>query len=273
MAALKYEVDKLDGVDAAFHSLYTQSGEKFILTGVEGVKPQGEFDKVYGGLTKERNDHKESKAKLQAWSALGTAEEVQAKLDRIAELETAAGGNLDEAAIEKLVSGRLVTKTAPLERTIAKLTADLAERDGVIGQYKTKDTTRAIHDNLRTALSKHEGFQQSAFDDAAMLAERMFTVDEDGRVVTKEGVGVTPGVDATVWLTEMQTKRPHWWGPSQGGGAGGNRGTTGVPGSNPFSKDGWNMTEQSKLVQSNRARAEQMARSAGTTIGGTRPLK
>lgn len=267
---IKAVVENLDDVPAQYHDLYTQQGDKFVLTGVDDVKPIDEFNRVYGGLTKERSDHKASKTKLDAWATLGTPEEVQSKLDRIAELEAAAGGALDEAAIDKLVTTRLSSRTAPLERTIQQLTASSSEKDQVIAQYRSKEQQRAIGDSLRAAISKHEGFQQTAFEDAVMLAERVFEVDEDGRVVTKDGMGVTPGIDAAVWLTEMQAKRPHWWGTSQGGGAKGNNGAGGG-GSNPYTHENWNVTEQNKLYTANAARAEQMAKSAGTTPGGMRP--
>lgn len=269
--AIKAIEDTLDNVPAQFHELYTETDGKFVLTGVEGIKPQQEFDKVYKGLGSERDSHKATKAKLDVWAKLGTPEEVQGKLDRIAELETAAGGKLDEAAIEKLVTTRLSSKTAPLERQVQQLTAQLGEKDTIIAGFSAEKTTRTITDHLRAAVAKQEGFQASAFEDAAMLAERVFTVDEDGRVVTKDNVGATPGVDAAVWLTEMQQKRPHWWGPTQGGGARGNNGGNNG-GANPFTAENWNMTEQGALVNSNRARAEQMAKAAGTTIGGPKPL-
>jgi hypothetical protein len=270
---LAYQVDSLDGIANHFHELYSEQNGKFVLTGVEGVKPLTEFSTVHTALGKERNEHKGTKAKLDAWAQLGTPEEVQAKLDRIAELEAAGGGALDKAAIDKLVEGRLNSTKAPLERQIQQLTGQLTERDTLLNQYKAKETTRTIHDGLREALKKHEGFQASAFEDAAMLAERMFEVSEDGRVVTKDGVGVTPGVDPAVWLTEMQNKRPHWWGPSAGGGARGSAGAGGTGGSNPFSRANWNMTEQAKLYRENPARAEQLAKSAGTTIGGAMPAQ
>lgn len=267
---LKATVDTLDDVAAHFHELYTENADgKFQLTGVEGMKPQLEFDKVHGGLAKERNDHKVTKAELAKWGALGALDEIQARLDRVTELETIAGGKLDEAGINKLVEGRLNSKTAPLERQIQQHAAAIAEKDALIGQFQAKETQRTIHDSLREALKKHEGFQPSAFDDAAMLAERMFELDDSGRVVTKDGVGVTPGVDAAVWLTEMQQKRPHWWGPSVGGGATGSK--TGGGGNNPFSFEHWNMTEQGKLMQNDPTRAAAMAKAAGTTVGGPKP--
>jgi hypothetical protein len=269
--AIEAIVDSLDNVPAHFHELYTEQNGKYVVTGVTGVKPVDEFNRVYTGLTKERDEHKATKGKLAAWASVGTVEEVQAKLDRIAELETAAGGKLDDAAINKLVETRMSSKTAPLQRQIDTLTAERAERDTLLEQYRAKDVQRNIHDNLREALKKHEGFQASAFDDAAMLAERVFTVDEDGRVVTKDNVGVTPGVDVAVWLAEMQAKRPHWWGPSAGGGAPGNRGAGTTGGTNPFSAEGWNVTAQGAMLRDNAVRAEQMAKAAGTTIGGPRP--
>lgn len=267
---IKAVEENLDNVPAHFHELYTEQGGKFVLTGVEGVKPLDEFNRVHGGLTNERNDHKKTKASLAAWAALGTPEEVQTKLDRIAELELAAGGKLDEAAINRLVETRLTSTKAPLERQISLLTQQIGERDTMLGQFQAERTTRTIHDNLREALKKHEGFQASAFDDAAMLAERVFEVTEDGRVVTKDNSGVTPGIDPAVWLTEMQQKRPHWWGPTQGGGARGS--SSGGSGSNnPFSAEHWNLTSQGALLRENPARAAQMAAAAGTTIGGPRP--
>jgi hypothetical protein len=271
--AIKAIEDNLDNVPAHFHELYTEQGGKFVLTGVEGVKPLSEFNTVHTALGKERNEHKTAKQQLAAWAAFGTAEEVQTKMDRIAELEAAAGGKLDEAAINKLVETRLNSTKAPLERQIQTLSTQLTERDNLLGQFKQEKTVRTIQDSLRDALKKHEGFQPSAFDDAAMLAERVFEVTEDGRVVTKDGVGTTPGVDPAVWLTEMQTKRPHWWGTTQGGGARGNTGGGTGGTSNPFSNAGWNMTLQGQMIRENRARAEQMARAAGTTIGGPRPAK
>lgn len=270
---IKTEVDTIEEVDEKYRDLYTAQGDKFVLTGVEGIKPLHEFAKVHSSLGKERTDHKATKAKLDAWAAFGTAEEVQAKLDRIAELEAAAGGKLNDEQINKLVDGRIGAKTAPLQRELDTTKASLAERDQIIAGYKAKDVQRSIVDSLRDALKKHEGFQATAIDDAAMLAERMFEVDEDGNVVTKDGVGVTPGIDMVVWLTEMQTKRPHWWGTSQGGGATGSKGNLGGGGANPWTAENWNATEQTRIYKENAQRAEQLAKSAGTTVGGLQPQR
>lgn len=270
--AIKAIVDKLDDVPEQYRDLYTEKNGKFELTGVEGFKTQADIDRVQSGLVKERNEHKETKTRLSAWGDR-KPDEVIAILDRVPELEAAAAGKIDENKINTMVETRISGKLAPVQRQVQTLTTQLGERDAIIVGFQQKERTRAIHDDVRGAISKTQGFQGSAAEDALMLAERVFEVNEEGKVVTKDGVGVTPGIDATVWLTEMQQKRPHWWGPTQGGGAGGSGGRPNGGGKNPWSHDGWNMTEQAKVYRENPQRAEQMATSAGTKLGGMRPVK
>lgn len=270
--ALKAVVEKLDDVQEEHRSLYIERGGKYELAveigGVEGVKSFTDFSKLQGALVKERADHKAIKDKFANFGDKDPAE-VLAQLDRIAELEAAAGGKLDEAKLGELVEGRLKGRIAPIERERDGYKAKLNELEGLVAQLKGKEVTRTIHDNVRDAVSKSQGFQSTALDDVLLLADRIFEIDEAGNVVTRDNVGTTPGVQASVWLTEMQTKRPHWWGPSVGGGSGGGRTTGG--GVNPWTNENWNMTEQGRIYTESPQRAEQLAKAAGTTIGGARP--
>lgn len=266
---LKVILDTLEGVENSYHNLYTEKDGKFHLTGVEGIKTQADIDRIQSGLVKERNDHKQTKEKYH-FLADRDLTEVQTMLDRYPELETLASGKGDQEAINKLVEARLNTTTAPMKRELDKMIKSNAEKDKLLEQYAQKERTRSIHDSVREAVSKQEGFQPSAVEDALVFAERMLEVTEDGRVVTKDGVGVTPGVDAAVWLLDMQQKKAHWWGPTSGGGSAGSR--KGMDTStNPWSAESWNMTEQSRLYLQNKPRAEQLAKAAGTTIGGMKP--
>lgn len=270
---LKAVVDKLDELDASLHQFYVEKNGKYELaveiTGIEGVKSFTDFSKLDGSLKKERNDHKDTKKKFEVFGDR-KPEEVLAALDRIPELEAAAKGNLDENKLNEMVEGRIKSKLAPLERQVTTLSKERDELKGEVDGFKGKERTRTVHDNVRDAITKAQGFQPSAVEDALMFAERMLEVNEEGKVVTRDGVGVTPGVDATVWLSDMQQKKAHWWGPSGGGGAGGNRGGANG-GSNPWTSESWNMTEQAKLYKENPTRAAQLAKAAGTSIGGQRP--
>lgn len=264
---LKAVVDNLNDIPEHFHELYTERNGKFEISGIEGLRTQGDVDRLQTALTKERNDHKGTKEKFSAFSNLDPQEVLQ-KLERFPELEEAAKGKLDDTKIEEIVNNRIKSRLSPVERERDTLKSQIAERDQIILSYQTKETQRTISDKVREAATTAKILPE-AFDDALLLAERVFELTEDGRVVTKDNVGVTPGIDPSVWFNELQAKRPHWWGPSAGGGASGSK----TPGgqTNPWSHEHWNLTEQGKILTSNRSRAEQLAKSAGTSIGGPRP--
>ena len=267
---LKIKVDSLDGLDQSFHDLYTkQSDNSYVLTGVEGLKTQADIDKVTQALVKERADHKAVKEK---YSLLGDHDPVDllAQLDRIKELETAAAGKIDEKKLEDMVEGRLRTKLGPVEREANQLKTQLASIMEENKALKAEKQRRIVHDAVRAAATTAKVLP-GAVDDALVYADSMFEITEDGRVVTRDQVGVTPGVDPTVWLTEMQQKKSHWWPASQSGNSSGFGSGGGGFGENPWSFEHWNMTKQAQILTENPQRAEQMARSAGTTIGGGRP--
>lgn len=265
---LKFKYTTQEEIPAEFQALYSNVGESWVLTGVTGVKTQDDIDRIQEGLRKEREDHKATKDILRSYQSIGDPEEVQIKLDRFDELESAAGGKIDESKLNEMVEARIKSRTAPLERQISKLTEERDSLSSSVTEFNQKEVRRTIHDDLRKAATTAK-VRDTALDDV-LLYESIFTVDEHtNRVVTKDGVGVTPGVDASVWLTEVKNNKPHWWPESKGAGANGGEGTGGV--ANPFTAENWNLTEQGKLITNDRTRAEQMARSAGTTIGGKKP--
>lgn len=267
--------DSLDNVPEELKSYYVQKGEKFEFSGIDGIRTQADVDRLTEALRKERTDHGGLKDKFRQFEGLD-ANEVRQKLDRIAELEEIAKGKgVDDEQIQRLVAAKLNSTTAPLLREKDKLAADLAAALETTGALASKLKVRDIRDAVLSVVTGAESklkLVSTAIDDVLMYAERHLDVDEDGRVVSRDGVGVTPGVSAEVWLQEMVQKRPHW-AISEGGGASGSGGSRYAGASNPFSKDGWNMTEQGALLRSDPKKAEQMARAAGTTIGGPRPLK
>lgn len=264
--ALQIIVEKLDDVDEKYHDLYTEKDGKFHLTGVEGMKTQADIDRLQTALSKERSEHKALKDRVKIFDGR-KFEDIQADLDRIPELEAAAKGDKN---VDELVEAKLRSKLAPVERERDKFAKELEEAKVTIGNYETATRVRKIHDSIRTAVGKQQGFQKSAIEDAVALGERLFEVLDDGTVVTKDNVGVVPGITAEDWLQERKNDKPHWWGSSQGGGASGSRGA-GSTGDNPWTNAGWNLTEQGKIIRQDPKRAEQLARAAGTKIGGPKP--
>jgi hypothetical protein len=274
---LKDTHDKLEDIPEQFQELYTEKNGRYELTGIAGVKTSADVERLQAALTKERNDHKATKEKLHVWDDYDH-DEIVKKLDLLPELEAAAKGKLDEAQIEEMVErrvkGTINSQLSPLERKIKQLEKENGELKTTNEMWVGKDRTRKVHDAVRKQLTEQKVLMD-AHEDALLLADRVFEVrEDDGAIVTKEGAGVTPGLDPAGWLTEMQDRRRHWWGESVGGGTVGSGGRGGGPlaGKNPFSAEHWNMTEQGRIYkQHGRDRAEQLAKAAGTSLGGPKP--
>ena len=270
MDPIELVYDSIDAVPEPVRALYEEKDGKAVLTKVNGLKTQNDINALNEALRKEREDHKLVKNALNPWNALGKKpEEIQAQLDRVAELEAAAGGKLDEAGITKLVESRLGQKTAPLERQLRENTTLLEtvtrERDEarqIISRRDMSDAVRSVASEMKVL--------STAIPDVELLAQTILERQEDGTYITKAGIpGVTPGVDVRTMLKDLQKSRPHWWPQSEGGGAGGGGGREG---DNPWSASNWNLTKQGDLIRTKgMAVAQQLAKSAGSTVGATQP--
>jgi hypothetical protein len=268
---LKATLDTLDELDESLHEHYKldEKSKKYVLD-LEGFDGLPAVRALKDESAKHRIKAKEATDKLTTFAALGDLDTVRAQLDRIPELEAAAEGKLDENKINSLVEGRIKTKLAPLERERDQLKTQLTEKDEVIKTYSVAETRRKVTTAVGKA-ARELKVVDSAVEDIEIIAERVFEVTEDGSVVTRDNVGTTPGLSVKAWLEDMQAKRPHWWGPSAGGGANGNGKGGGLGGPNPWTHEGWSLTEQGALLKSDRAKAERLAKAAGTSIGGKRP--
>lgn len=280
MPDLEAVYEKQDDIPEAYVDLFTERDGKFELTGVNGIKTQADFDRNKTNLDKERGDHKDTKDKLGGW--LGTfgddADPAQIKelVDKIPELEAAAEageGELPQERIDELVEKRVNTQTAQLNRQITELTDANTQKDELIAGYEASERRRTIHDAVRSAMVESK-VVDTAHEDVLLLAERVFEVTDANEVLIKDEVGAVPGATPQQWLQDMQEKRPHWWPASEGGGAGGS-GTPGggLRGDNPWTHDNWNMTAQGVYVREHgMEKATDMAKQAGTTVGGPKPL-
>jgi hypothetical protein len=266
--AFKMVLDSLDGLAAEVAAEYVEKDGKYVIQ-VEGMKTADDVAKVQTSLNAARASENALKQRL---SLLGDrkVEDVVAELDRIPELELAAKGKLDDAAIDQIVETRIKSKLAPVERERDTLKSQLTEKDQVIGQFTEKEKVRKIHRQVREA-AKATGMREEAIEDALLLSDRTLVLADDGVAVVKADFGFTEGLSPKDWLADLQSKRPHWWPDSEGGGAGGNRGGGGSMQKNPWSAENWNMTEQGKIYEADQARAETLAKAAGTTIGGPKP--
>lgn len=279
---ISYAKDKFEGeVEEGFRSLYTERDGNFVLTGITGLKTQTDIDRMQAGLTKERDEHKKTKDRFRPLQFGGHSivelndddlKNVIAAFDGYEELKTKAegAGKLNDEQIAQIVETRMKTKLAPVEREKLQLVEQLKTANEQVATFQASEKRRAITDKVREAATGAK-ISPSALEDALLLSERMFDIAEDGRVITKDGVGVTPGIEPDVWFSEMKPKREHWWPPSEGGGGRGGRGGNGGA-ENPWSAEHWNLTAQGKYAQQHgEEKAKQMAKLAGVTLGALRP--
>lgn len=260
----------LDEIDEKYHDLFEEKDDGFHLTGIVGIKTDDDINNLKTALQKERDEHKRTKNKFSVLAG-HDLEDVVTKLDEYEELKLKADGKVDDEKINQIVESRIKSKLAPVERERDSLKNQLTEKDSLIGEFQTKERKRKIKDVVTQAATKQK-IRPEAIEDVLLLGDVSLDIDEDGNIVTRDGIGVTPGVAPDVWLTELQDKRPHWYPESVGGGARGSRSGTG-PVSNPWTADGWNLTEQGRIVKENRVKADQLAKAAGTTLGGRKPEK
>jgi len=265
--AFKMVLDSLEGLPDDVAKEYVEKDGKFHIQ-VEGMKTADDVAKVQQSLNAARQEAQGFKAKL---AMLGDrkVEDVVTLLDRIPELEAAAEGKLDEDKIKQLAEARAKQLVAPVERERDTLKQQVGQAEQRIQEFETKENVRKIHRQVREA-AKSAGLLDEAVEDALLLADRTFELTEDGVAVVKQGTSFSEGLQPKDWLTDLQTKRPHWWGESSGGGAGGQRGAGGS-GKNPWTAENWNLTEQGKINRENPQRAETLAKAAGTTVGGQKP--
>lgn len=282
MAKLKAIYDKAEDIPEGFVDLYAERNGKFELTGIEGIQTQANVSRLEEALRKEKSDHKKARDDLSKFADINP-DEVHAQLDELAETKArleavTKEGKIDETKLEPVIEARIRKAVGPLERDRTQLTRQLSdaqkaveaankERDGL----KTTLTESSIERAIREAAINSK-LISTAIDDAVAQGVRVFEVAEDGVVITKDGVGVTPGIRAADWLKDMQEKRPHWWPQSVGGGAGANRGGPTNRADNPWSAEGWNMTKQGAVVRAQGMdKANAMAALVGSKVGDTRP--
>lgn len=261
-------------IPAEHKSLYTEKNGEWVLTGVEGIDTlEASVATLTKSLESERKAHKETKTK---YAALGDRdpEEVTKALEEIEVLraKAAAGeGKFDEAKFKKAVEDATATLRAEYTRKENAFRSKEGELTKQVESLVTERNRSRIHAAIRTAAVEAK-LRPTAIEDALIVGESNFQIDENGNVVARDTSGLMAGAGPKDWFAEMQAKRPHWWPESEGGGAKGGTmaGISFEGGVNPFSKEGWNLTRQAQFeAKHGPDKAQQAARLAGTKYGAT----
>lgn len=283
---LKTVYEKEEDIPEGYSDLYRERNGKFELTGIEGVKTQADIDRVQNALTKERADHKAVKEQLNAITA-GLGEIDPATVPAIIEERDALktqvesitkDGKLDETKVTERVNAAVTQAVGPIKRDLDAANRALeaqkkatADKEQEVANLQTANRQERIRNAIRDAAIAAKVLP-TAVDDAVLVGERMFDYTDDGKLVTKNDAGVTPGLDPKEWAKDMMERRPHWWPPSLGGGAGGGKGGGTTLKDNPWSPEGWNVTKQGQTIKEvGVEKANEIAARVGSKVGATKP--
>jgi hypothetical protein len=282
---LKTIYDTKEEIPEGYEALYTEKNGKWELTGVQGVKTQADVDRVSEALRKEKLEAKAAKEKLATFDGIvpeehhalvTTLEETKAQLEAVKK-----DGSLDETKLEPLIQARVKQQIAPVEREKASLQKQLEAKNTALAAKEAEAAT--LHQTIVTGqvertirdAAVHAKVLPHAINDVVMRGSRLVELRDDGSVITKDGVGVTPGLTPGEWLKDEMERSPHWWPVSVGGGAQGGgtaRGGEYAGSNNPWSKEGWSLTKQGQVVTKlGAAKAAEVAAMAGAKIGDTKP--
>lgn len=260
---LQAQYDNAGDVPSEFQSLYTEQDGVFRIQEIDGLVPASERDTLVSSLHASRNDTKQVKENLRQWTALGDLAEIQAKLDRIPELELAAKGS-DEETLKQRVEAAANARSAPLQRQLEELTGKFNEANQQIEQFHQEAVQRTISEDLRTHLGKLGITDPEAMRVAVEEGLRVHQIGEDGKVVTSDKYQ-TPGLRPEVWAKDLQKRMPFLWPGNEPGGARGGKGGH-QSGDNPWLTG--NITAQSTMMNSDPELAKQLYRQAGDKAKG-----
>lgn len=290
--ALKDVYDSADEIEEIYRPLYEEKEGKHVfktsLFDSNAVTDSKGIKKLKDEAGRYRLELKDHKTKAEAYSKFGDPTELQEKLDKIAELEAlaAAGGSKSKEAAEALAKTMTAAEKTKWEREIAPKLQAGEKAVQLVAHYEQAQAQQAIRDEALKAIN---GFKQGKLDpgaveDALMYAERHLIAEterdeETGLLViksirTKANAGVTEDIGADAWLSEMVSRKSHWLQGSEGTGANGSpRGKLDLSG-NPWTAENWDTGKQGQVVKTKGVTiAQEMAKVAGTTLGGMPPKR
>ncbi len=260
---------------------YVETDGVFVLD-VPGMKTQKDFDAYADALKKRFTDAGADFARKNGagLSRDDVLEVVEGALKKFAP----KGGTPpkgDGAGAGSGVPDEIATKLHDLERNVASLTEQNAkiqkERD--VALNTSRDTT--IRNSLTEAAAA-AGVAPEGVGNLVSLVKQNFEITQDGSVVTKldAGAGVSPNTPPADFFSTISRDKSFrmFWPKSVGAGAdGAGAGGPGAGGDlgkgNPWSKAGWNMTQQGKLFKADQKEAERLMQAAGVTLGATAPVR
>lgn len=245
---LPVTVDSLDSVDENLRGIYAETTDgKYQIRA--DIAFQSDFERVRDTLTKERTSNKELTSKVK---------DLQSRLDAYDGLDaTAVKGmrvELDNLKNNESDVNKIKSSKAELEIKFKELTTKFDELTKINETYLREKKTNTLREKARQALHQN-GMPDYAIDDGLMYAERMLEMADDGSVRVKHDNNLNSiypeGVTVETWAGIIKKNKPHLFGGSIGGGAGGSGSESAVfeDWTNTGMNGGINLTKLAKAIR------------------------
>lgn len=268
-------------IPKGLESYYNEADGKFLLD-VDGMKTQEDFDNYAEALKKRFTDAGSDFARRNgaALSRDDVLEVVEGALKKFGKAPPTDGDKSNGKGGGEQ-NGDVTARLHDLERDVASLTETntklQGERDAALSDSKGTTIRNALSTAAQKAKASPEGIQN-----LVTLIEPNFEVAQDGSVVTKLDAkgGVSPNQKPDDFFSQAARDAQYrmFWPASKGAGAdndtpGGGGGAGDLTATNPWSKAGWNITNQSKLYQSDKAESERLMQAAGVKLGAVAAVR
>lgn len=139
-------------------------------------------------------------------------------------------------AVAKEVDARISALKTDYEKQVQKATAEgNAWKDKATGLDTRLKRTHIDREVTAAVLNEASGAEPRALGDILTRAYAVFSVDDNGKLIAKDGEATIYGADGTTslqpleWLEKLKEPAPYFFKNSSGGGAGGSGNTT-LPG-------------------------------------------
>lgn len=269
--ALKAVLESLDDVQEATRDYYEEKDGKFVLS-LEGIDDHPAVANLRSALERQKADRKKAADERDALKAKydGVPEDFSAdEWARLKAMDEAGEGDEGSKDVRQKVEDATNRLKARYEAQAAadkkRLENEIAQRDERIATLDSQIRKRLVDDGLTRALAE-AGVTKAPLLKAAkaLLAPEVEVLDDEGEYTArmKPDLG---GDDLMKFVQNwVQTDDGKAFvEPARGGDALGSKSARGGEANNPFGKATWNKTEQGRLYNGDRVKAERLARSAG----------
>lgn len=242
--------------DETLKGLYEKVGDKWVMN-IEGAAPKQQLDEF-------RENNLDLKKKLEAYGDMTPEQAAELKQK---ESDWKAGNAKTKEEIERQVEERTAAMKTAHEK---ELEAERKEKERLKGDLESH-----VIDGELIKAGTELGLRSTAHADLTYRGRQQFKLDEHGKPVATDKDGkilynqAGDPLSPKDYVSKLTKEAPHLFDPNSGSGAGGS-GNAGAGGNqtagNPWKKDTFNLTEQSRLFKENPDQARQMAAQAGVRL-------